>query len=74
MKKIKHNLRFFLILTAASVALFFTSALLHNLIDALFGLEEAFFFLIAVIVCPVGFVVGVVGSVVILIKGIIKKQ
>ncbi|MFC1511213.1 hypothetical protein ACFL5U_02360 [Candidatus Margulisiibacteriota bacterium] len=60
MRKIKLT---FPILIATSILLFLVSVLLHNLIYGLFGVEEAFFFIIAVFVCPVGFLVGVVGFV-----------
>ncbi|MBU0476657.1 hypothetical protein KKB68_01435 [Patescibacteria group bacterium] len=79
--KVEARLRKFLILTGASAIGFFISVLLHNLIYGLFiylfgvdfwdkvGLgDEPFFFLIAVIVCPIGFLVGVVGSIVLLIR------
>lgn len=35
-----------------TVALYLVSALLHNLLSGLFGIEEAFFFLVAVWVSP----------------------
>ncbi|MFC2024915.1 hypothetical protein ACFLTG_00665 [Chloroflexota bacterium] len=71
----------FLILTGASAAGFFISFLLHNAIYGLFihffgadfwdriGLgDEPFFFILATIVCPIGFLVGAVGSIVLAIK------
>jgi len=74
-KKVKGKLKKFLILTGASATGFFISVLLHNLIYGLFvaifgvdfwvniGLgDEPLFFLLAIIVCPIGFLVGVVGS------------
>ncbi len=74
-------LRKFLLLTGASVAIFLPSILLHNLVYGLlihfFGPDfwgpagsgdEAVFFIIAIFVCPIGFLVGVVGSVVLLVK------
>ncbi len=67
----------FLILTGASVVGFFVSALLHNFIYGLFiywfgegfwdriGLgDEPFFFFLAIFVFPIGFLIGVVGTVV----------
>ena len=70
------ELKKFLILMGASSAGFVVFVLLHN---ALYGLvyvmmlnrpdlDEPFFFVLAVFVCPVGFLVGVVGSVVLFIK------
>ena len=67
----------FLLLTGASAVGIPNSAILHNAIYALFILwqgegfwdriglgDEPFFFIIAIIVCPIGFLVGVVGSIV----------
>ena len=74
-------LKKFLILTGASAVGFFLSVILHNLVYGLFihlfgsgfweriGLgDEPFFFIIAVFVCPIGFLVGAVGSIVLFIK------
>jgi len=71
----------FLILTGASAAGFVISFLLHNVIYGLFiewfgvdfwdriGLrDEPFFFIMAIFVCPVGFLVGAVGSIFFAIK------
>mgnify|MGYP001150591376 CR=1 FL=1 len=79
--KVKGTLKKFLILTGASSAGFLTSVILHNFIYGLFiywfgadfwdkiGLaDEPFFFILAIFVCPVVFLVGVVGSVVLFIK------
>jgi len=74
-KKLKGKLKKFLILTGASAAGFFISVLLHNLLYGLGVITEHIaivhypatvlhivFFLIAIFVCPIGFLVGVVGS------------
>ena len=80
-EKIEGTLKKFLILTGASSAGFFISVFLHNAFYAL-GiiasqiivlryLMEALnvaFFIIATLVCPLGFLVGVVGSIVMLVK------
>ena len=71
----------FLILTVASSAGILVSVLLHNAIYGLFihffgtdfwhriGLgDEPVFFIIAVFLCPVAFLVGAVGSIVLAIK------
>lgn len=66
--------RRFLFLTAASVAVFFLSIVLHNLVYGLFivlfgegfwgpGGDEPVFFFIALIICPLAFLIGVVGSI-----------
>jgi len=71
----------FLILTGASAAGFFVFVLLHNVFYGL-GIEishivvlsqsmevlHIVFFCLAVFVCPLGFLVGVVGSIVLAIK------
>jgi hypothetical protein len=74
-------LRKFLILAGASLVGFPVFVVLHNLVYALFiyflgqdfweriGLgDEPFFFMMAVIVCPLAFLVGAIGSIVLLIK------
>jgi len=67
-----------LLLTGASAAGFLLFILLHNAIYALFiyffgaefwnGGDEPFFFIMAIFVCPIGFLVGAVGSIVLAIK------
>jgi len=79
--KVRGMLKKFLILTGASSAGLSVSSFLHNIIYGLFiqlfgadfwdriGLgDEPFFFVMAVIVCPIAFLVGAVGSVVLAIK------
>ena len=79
--KVRGTLKKFLILTGASSAGLSVSSFLHNIIYGLFiqlfgadfwdriGLgDEPFFFVMAVIVCPIAFLVGAVGSVVLAIK------
>jgi len=71
----------FVVLAGASFVGFFVSVLLHNAVYGLFihffgadfwdriGVgDEPFFFIIALFVCPIGFFVGLVGSVVQFIK------
>ena len=80
-EKVAGMLKKFLILTGASAAGFFVSILLHNAFYGLFiywfgegfwervGLgDEPFFFILAIFVCPIGFLVGMVGSIVLAIK------
>jgi len=81
-EKVAGMVKKFLILTGASAAGFFISFLLHNFIYGLFihffgegfwdrigpGGDEPFFFIMAIFVCPIGFLVGVVGSIVLAIK------
>lgn len=68
------GLKKFFLLTGASAAGILVSIVLHNLIYGLFehfagadfwnGGDEFFFFIMAVIVCPLGFLVGMVGTIV----------
>ena len=82
-EKVGGTLKKFFLLTGASAAGFFVSILLHNAIYGLFihsfganfwdriGLgDEPFFFILAIFVCPTGFLVGAVGSIVLAIRGI----
>lgn len=83
-KQATGRLKKFLVLTGASAAGFFISVLLHNLIYGLFifcfgkdfwtniGLgDEPFFFIIAIFVCPIAFLIGAVGTIYCLLK---KKE
>lgn len=76
-KKVKGNLKKFLLLSGGSAAGFFVGVLLHNflyglatvaggaaILSQLMGFFDVAFFLIAAFICPIGFVIGMVGSVV----------
>ena len=75
-------LKKFLILTGASFVGFFVFVLLHNLVYGLFihlfgadfwnGGDEPFFFILAVFICPLGFIVGATGSIVLAIRSRLK--
>jgi len=75
-EKVGGMLRKFFLLTGASSAGFFVSILLHNAIYGLVfvtmlnrpDLDEPVFFIMATLVCPLGFLVGAVGSIVLAIK------
>jgi len=80
-EKVQGVLKGFLILTGASSVGIFVSVFLHNVVYGLFiywfgegfwdriGVgDEPFFFIMAIFVCPIGFLVGVVGSIVLAIK------
>jgi len=58
----------FLLLTGASAVGFPVFVLLHNAVYGLFGVEEPFFFILATIVCPLGFLVGAIGTIVLFRK------
>jgi len=72
--KIEGLLKEFLLLTGISAVGFFVFVLLHNLISGLLsmifnkGIDEPVFFLLAVIGCPIGFLVGSIGSLVLSVK------
>jgi len=51
-----------------AVGAFLISFVAHNLIYALFLVEEPVFFIIAVIISPLAFLVGLVGSIVCAIR------
>jgi len=77
--RMRGALKVYLLLTGASAAGFPAAAVLHNVVYGLFilwfgedfwgvnGGDEAFFFIIAILVCPLGFVVGAIGSIVLFI-------
>ncbi len=80
-QRVAGMLKKFLVLTGACSAGLFVSFVLHNLIYGLFirwfgadfwdriGVsDEPFFFIMAVFVCPIGFLFGTVGSAIMLIK------
>jgi hypothetical protein len=66
--KVGGMLKKFLLVTGASVVGLPVFAILHNVVSGLFNTEEAVFFIIATIVCPIGFLVGAVGTIVLAIK------
>ena len=76
-QKVEGKLKKFLILTGASAAGFFVFALLHNIFFALEQITnhiiilnylmkalEVIFFLIAIFACPIGFLIGLIGTII----------
>ena len=63
--------KLFLLLAGASGVGLPVSTFLHNAVSGLFNIEEPVFFIIAILVCPIGFLVGAVGTIVLTIK---RKQ
>ena len=74
-EKIKGNLRKYLLLTGSSAAGFFIGVFLHNFFYALAVISQpvyvlgklmeffhVIFFLIATLACPIGFLIGMIGS------------
>jgi hypothetical protein len=70
--------KIFFILTGASAAAIPIFAILHNVVYGLFfhgkDGDEAVFFILAVLVCPALFVLGMLGSIVLLIFARLKKE
>jgi hypothetical protein len=66
-KKVGGKLKLYLLLAGASATGFLVFVALHNLVAGLLGTEEAVFFILAAILCPVGFLVGAVGTIVLII-------
>jgi len=66
-------LKVFLMTAGISVAVFILGVFLHNALSALFGVEEPVFFFISVFLAPLGFAVGLIGSLVIFIQGLLAK-
>jgi len=66
-------LKTFLLVTGISLGAFIISIFLHNAISGLFDIEEPVFFVIAVFISPLAFAVGLIGSLVIFIKGLLSK-
>lgn len=70
--------KIFFILTGASAVGIPICVILHNLVYGLFfhgkDGDEAVFFILAVLVCPALFVIGMLGSIVLLISARLKKE
>jgi len=68
------RLRKFLQVAGIAAGAFISSFILHNAVSAVLGLEEPVFFVIAVILSPGAMAVGLIGSLVIFIKGLARKR
>lgn len=72
--RVEPPLKKFLLLTAISAVGFFVFVVLHNLVSGLLStifnkeIEEPLFFILATIVCPLGFLIGATRSAIIFIK------
>jgi hypothetical protein len=66
--KMRVALKNFLLMTEASLVGFPVFVLLHNAVSGLLDMEEAVFLILAVPVCPLGFLVGIVGIIAIIIN------
>ncbi len=65
-------LKRFLMLTGSSAVGIFLSILLHNLFSGLLGLEEPVFFMMAIFIFPLAYLVGIIGSIILIVRR--KKQ
>lgn len=65
----RKTLKTFLALAGISLAVFILGVFLHNALSGLFRIEEPVFFVIATIIAPLSFAVGLIGSLVFSIKG-----
>jgi hypothetical protein len=68
------GLRTFLQVAGIAAGACITSFILHNVVSGLLGIEEPVFFVIAVILSPVAIAVGLIGSLVIFARGLVRKQ
>jgi len=66
-------LRAFMMTSIISLGVIIISIIIHNALSALFGIEEPVFFTIAVILSPFSLIVGIIGSLVILFKGLVTQ-
>jgi hypothetical protein len=71
--QVERRLKAFLLLAEASFVGFPISVILHNAVSGLTHFEEPFFFIIATIVCPIGLLVGAIGSIVLNIRRIRRQ-
>jgi hypothetical protein len=58
----------FMWLTGIAAVVCIISVVLHNVVSGLLNVEEPVFFVIAVIIAPAAFVVGIIGSTVCYIR------
>ena len=73
-EKITGKPKIYLLLTGISAVGFFSGVILHNIVSALLTMlsgrefEEPIFFLLAIIIAPITFLIGMIGSIVLIIK------
>ncbi|MBN1176906.1 MAG: hypothetical protein JXA51_04420 [Dehalococcoidales bacterium] len=66
--------KIFLLIIGLSVGVFIISVFLHNILCALTGIEEPVFFIIAVFISPLALAAGIIGSLVLVFMGLVKKS
>jgi len=67
-------LKTFLLVAGISLGTFIISVFLHNALSGLFGIEEPVFFVIAVFICPLAFTVGIIGGLVLFVRGLFGQS
>jgi len=65
-------LKTFLIVAGTALGAFVVSVVLHNVLSGLLGTEEPVFFIIAVLIAPLAFLVGILGSLVFFLRGLLN--
>jgi hypothetical protein len=68
------RLKSFLQVAGIAAGACIASVILHNVVSAVLGLEEPVFFVIAVILSPGAIAVGLIGSLVIFARGVVRKR
>ena len=68
------RLKAFLQVAGIAAGACIVSFILHNVVSGLLGIEEPVFFVIAVILSPGAIAVGLIGSLVIFARGLVRKQ
>ena len=63
-----------LMVIGLSAAAFVLGAFLHNALSSLFNTEEAVFFIIAVVLAPLGFITGLAGILIVFLKGLFSRS
>ena len=66
-------LKTFLLVAGISLGAFIVSVFLHNVLSGLLRTEEPVFFIIGVIISPLAFAVGLIGSLVVFLKGLFSR-
>jgi len=72
-EKGRGRLGVFLRVAGIGVGVFIISVFLHNAISAVLGIEEPVFFVIAVILAPVAVAVGLIGSLITVIRALVSQ-
>jgi hypothetical protein len=73
-RRVEGILKVFLLLAGASAIGMLIFGILHNVVSFLVDTEEPVFFILAVLICPIGLLVGVIGTIILAIKGKRVKQ